>query len=149
MPNHYHLIVREITKGGISLFMSKLGGYSTYFNKQYNRVGPLFQSRFKAVPIQTEIQLSNIFTYVHTNPVELYEPQWKDLKVKNKQNAINWLESYKWSSYQDYVGNSIFPTVTQRDFFLDLYGGAKECREAIEDWIEFKAENAQLDAGLF
>ena len=42
LPNHFHLIVREIRKGGTSSFMAKLGGYSSYFNKQYDRVGPLF-----------------------------------------------------------------------------------------------------------
>lgn len=141
MPNHYHLIVREIKKSGISLFMRKMGGYATYFNKQYKRIGPLFQSRYKAVRIQTEIQLSNIFVYVHTNPVELKEPKWKELKVENKINAINWLETYRWSSYHDYVGNPTFPDVTERKFFLDLYGGEKGCRQAVEDWIGFKAEN--------
>jgi len=145
MPNHYHLVVREIRKGGISLFMNKLGGYTTYFNKQYNRVGPLFQSRYKAIPIQTEIQLGNTFTYVHTNPVEIKEPSWKDLKVENKRNAINWLETYKWSSYHDYVGNPVFPEVIRRKFFLDLYGGESGCRKVVEDWIGFKAENSQLD----
>ena len=84
MPNHYHLIARETITGGISLFMRKMGGYSTYFNKQYDRVGPLFQSRFKAVTIQNDRQLSTAFAYVHTNPVELYEPGWKNRQIKNK-----------------------------------------------------------------
>ena len=65
MPNHFHLILREIQEGGISLFMRKLGGYSTYFNKQHNRVGPLLQGRYKSVQIKDEIQLGNIFNYVH------------------------------------------------------------------------------------
>src|SRR3989338_4080238 len=54
MPNHYHLILREIKERGISLFMRKLGGYSMYFNKQYHRVGPLFQSRYRAVPVKSD-----------------------------------------------------------------------------------------------
>lgn len=145
MPNHYHLIVREITKGGISLFMVKMGGFSTYFNKQYERVGPLFQSRYKAVHIKNENQLSNVFVYVHTNPVELKEPLRKALKVSNKQNAVNWLETYRWSSYHDYVGNPTFPHSSRRNFFLELFGGEVGCRQAIEDWISFKAENSQLN----
>lgn len=148
MPNHYHLIIREIRKGGISLFMNKLGGYASYFNKQHNRVGPLFQSRYKAVPIKTDSQLGTIFPYVHTNPVELKERQWKDGKVKNMSNAIKWLDGYKWSSYRDYVGNPTFPKTTHRTFFLELYGGEKKCRKEIEDWIKFKAKNIQLDTKL-
>ena len=44
MPSHFHLIVREIIDKGISYFMQKMGGYTGYFNKQYNRRGNLFES---------------------------------------------------------------------------------------------------------
>ena len=125
MPNHYHLILREIIDGGIALFMQKLGdGYTGYFNEKYDRhgVGGIFQGRYKSVRIKDDIQLGNIFVYVHTNPVELKEPEWKDFRVKNARNAINWLSHYRWSSYHDYVGNPTFPNVTQRGFLLDVYG---------------------------
>src|SRR5665213_2524311 len=49
MPNHFHILVKETKEGGISNFMEKLQtGYSMYFNKKNERVGPLFQGRFKA-----------------------------------------------------------------------------------------------------
>lgn len=144
MPNHYHLIVREIAEKGTSLFMQKMGGYSIYFNKQYDRVGPLFQSRYKSVRIKDDKQFMNTFVYVHTNPIELIESKWKNLEVKNKKKAISWLNSYKWSSYKDYVGEKNFPTTTQRDFFSEFFGGENECRNVIEDWVSFKAENAEL-----
>ena len=149
MPNHYHLIVREITEGGISAFMQKLGGYTWYFNKQYDRVGALFQGRYKSVAVKDENQLQNVFTYVHTNPVELVEPKWKDFKVGNASTAIRFLENYKWTSYNDYIGRPKFPTVTQRDFFTEFYGGEAGCKQAVEDWISFKAKNAQLDIKNF
>ncbi len=145
MPNHYHLILREIIPGGISLFMQKLGGYTTYFNKQYNRVGPLFQSRYKSVPIQNDIQLHAVFAYVHTNPIELIEPGWKNSKVGNMKKAIEYLRIYKWSSYRDYSDISTFPTATQREFFLNFFGNSQKCREAIKDWISWKANKTGLD----
>ena len=148
MPNHYLLLVREIQRGGISLFMRKMGGYSTYFNKQYERVGPLFQSRYKAVPIKTTEQLQTVFVYVHTNPVELRESEWKNLYVRDRENAIQWLRSYRWSSYHDYTGTENFPFATQRNFFLDFFAGAEGCREAVESWITFKSENTLLDVSL-
>ena len=141
MPNHYHLIIKEIIPGGITKFMTKMSGYSKYFNKRYDRVGPLVQGRYKAINIKDEIQLINLFSYVHTNPVELKEPLWKDFKVKNKNSAIELLEDYRWSSYRDYIGKVTFPSVTQREFFLELLGGANECKRIIDDWISFKAEN--------
>jgi len=148
MPNHYHLIIRAKNEKDIPIFMNKLGGYTKYFNKQYNRVGPLFQGRYKLVPIKNEIQLINIFSYVHTNPVGLIEPKWKDLKVNNKLKAIEYLRKYKWSSYNDYIGDKIFPSVVQQEFFLNILGDKKQCFKVIEDWINFKAENADLDRKL-
>jgi len=144
MPNHYHLVAREIIKDGISLFMRKMGGYSTYFNKQYKRVGPLFQSRYKAVPVINDIQLSNVFVYVHTNPIELIEPQWKDFKVRNSKKAIRWLASYKQSSYLDYMEGHNYSNVIQKKFFLEFYGGKNNCQKTVEDWIKFKAQNTKL-----
>lgn len=148
MPNHYHLIIKEIKKGGVIDFMRKLGGYSTYFNKQHNRMGVLFQGRYKSVPVKDDRQLMTVFNYVHTNPVALKEPQWKNFKVKNHKTALQWLEDYKWSSYNDYIGNPIFPEVTSRRFFMEYYGGEEHCKQVINDWVGFKAQNAELGSEI-
>ena len=145
MPNHYHLILREIVPNGISLFMQKLGGYTSYFNKQHNRVGPLFQSRYKSVSIHDDIQLHTVFAYVHTNPIELVEPNWKKFKIKDIKKASEYLRNYKWSSYRDYINIPNFPTVTQREFFLNFFGNTKKCGDAIKDWVGWKASKANLD----
>lgn len=140
MPNHYHLIIRETQESGTSEFMRKMGGYSTYFNLQNNRVGPLFQGRYKAVPMETDPQISLIFAYVHTNPVELTDRLWKKSgTVVDKQKTLAALEEYPWSSYRDYIGLPQFPHVTKRDFFLKRFGGEKECRKAVEKWIGSEA----------
>ena len=85
-----------------------MGGYVGYFNKQYDRVGPLYQSRYKSVQVQTDEQLNVLFSYVHTNPVELVELRWKEFEVESERNAISFLETYRWSSYRDYIGNPTF-----------------------------------------
>lgn len=141
MPNHYHLILREIVLGGISSFMQKLGGYSTYFNKQNSRSGSLFQSRYKCVEVKNDAQLFAIFTYVHTNPVELIEPMWKQRRVKNFNEAKNFLENYRYSSYRDYIGIPTFSNVINKKFFSEFFGGEDGCKRKVEDWIKFKAEN--------
>lgn len=147
MPNHIHLIAREIIENGISKYIQKLGGYSTYFNLQYHRMGSLFQSRFKAVHIEDDVQLNTVFSYVHTNPVELWEPKWKDGLVKNPERAIKKLEEYWASSYNDYIGKPKFPHVISREFFLDFYGSEKRCKQAVEDWIRFKAGQTEVGPG--
>jgi len=137
MPNHIHLLVRQIKDNGITRFMKKLGsGYATYFNKKYNRKGHLFQNRFQAVHIKDDIQLKMTFIYIHINPISLVEPKYKEKGVKNFKKAIKFLDDYKWSSYQDYFGKSNFPSVTKRDFILKEIGGEKKSKELIADWIK-------------
>lgn len=145
MPNHFHFILREIKEGGISDFMKKMGSYAQYFNTQHDRTGSLFQGRYKAVHIESDEQLRTAFVYVHTNPVELKEPSWKEWKVTNGQAALSSLGDYRWSSYGDYIGKPTFPAVTEREFFLDFFGSEQDCKQAIEDWVLFKAENAGFD----
>ena len=54
MPNHFHILIKEVTENGISIFMQKLlTGYSIYFNKKYYRKGILFESKFKAKHLDT------------------------------------------------------------------------------------------------
>ena len=139
MPNHIHLLLKQIKDEGITQFMRKFGaGYATYFNKKYNRKGHLFQSRFRAVHIKTTEQLKTVFVYIHTNGISLIEPNWKEVGIKNPENVIKFLESYKWSSYPDYLGKKNFPSLTKRDFLLKVMGGEKGCKNFVEAWIKYK-----------
>ncbi len=148
MPNHFHLVIREIQEGGIAQFMQKVGGYSTYFNKQYARVGPLFQGRYRAVPVETDQQLETVFCYVHTNPIELWEPGWKKLQISEPQKSFDNLREYAWSSFLDYIGTSNFPRVVSCDFFLEYFGGAEQCRNVIKHWIEYKAHHTDIGSEI-
>jgi putative transposase len=140
MPNHFHFVIREITKDGISNFMQKMGGYSSYFNKQNKRTGSLFQSRYKSIPV-FDSQIEIIFNYVHANPVGLKEKGWKDGKIQNYKKSITWLKDYKWSSYRDYTGIPTFSCVTNREFFLKVFKGKRGCRRSVERWIKEKGQH--------
>lgn len=143
MPNHYHLIVRQLTENGTPLFMKKLGdSYVGYFNQKYNRkgMGSLFQGRFKAVHIKTTDQLINLVCYVFANPIELLEKDWKEKGVKNPQKVIKDLESYRWSSYLDCIGTSNFPSVTKRDFLMKVFGGPANIKKFVGGWILYKSD---------
>ncbi len=71
MPNHYHLMVRQLVDDGIVKFMQKLGtGYTNYFNLKNERVGSLFQGRFKAVLVNNESYFTHLLHYIHLNPLE-------------------------------------------------------------------------------
>lgn len=146
MPNHIHLLVRQLKEGGITQFMRKFGtGYATYFNKKYNRKGHLFQNRFQAVHIKNNEQLKTVFVYIHTNGISLIEPKWKEIGIKNPKKVIKFLENYKWSSYPDYIGRKNFPSVTQRDFLLKVMGGKRGCKNFVEGWIKYKKKLRDFD----
>lgn len=94
MPNHFHLFIyQEDNINGISRLMSSLmTSYSMYFNKRYDRIGPLFQARYKAVRIVNEAQLWHISRYIHLNPLDIN----RDYK------------KYPYSSYRAYMGGQSF-----------------------------------------
>ncbi len=122
MQNHYHLLLRQVKENGVTLFMRKFGtGYTNFFNTKYKRVGPLFQGTFKAVHITEEAHLLYLPHYIHLNPLDMYMPQWRLGKISNTAKALEFLNSYRWSSYLDYIGKKNFPSLTQRGFLLDFY----------------------------
>lgn len=83
MPTHLHLILKQLKDNGISIFMSNLlNSYSRYFNIKHGRKGPLWESKFKAVLVDSDEQLLHLTRYIHLNPVTariVDKPQdWKN-----------------------------------------------------------------------
>jgi len=64
--------------------------YSIYFNRKYNRTGPLYEDRYKAVEVVSEGQLIYLTKYIHRNPNDI-------LPAKTR------LAGYKYSSYGNYL----------------------------------------------
>ena len=69
------------------------------------------------------------------NPISLIEPGWKEKGIKNFKEAIKFLEEYKWSSYEDYIGIKNFPSVTSRKLFLEFFNNSEEYKKATEEWL--------------
>jgi len=138
MPNHLHLILKQLKNNGIVKFMQKVGtGFAVYFNKNYDRKGHLF-NKFRAVHIENDNQLKNAFTYVHTNLISLIEPNWKEKGIGNPEKVKKFLENNKRHSYPDYLGKKNFSSVTERKFLLEVMGGAKGCKADVDNWIMHK-----------
>jgi len=137
MPNHYHLLLSPKIENGISKFMQKLNmGYSRYFNERYKRKGTLFEGRYKSILVSDEPHFYHLPYYIHLNPLDLKFPEWQEGELKNYKGAIKFLESYRWSSYLDYIGEKNFPSVTNREFLLGVFGGEKEYKRSIEQWLK-------------
>lgn len=107
MPNHFHLEIKQKNKKEIESFMrSLITKYSKYFNKKYERVGPLFQGRYKAVLIQNTEYLLYLSKYIHLNPAELLtkgqtliQYPWSSYSIYLKKINISWLKT-------DFIGNN-------------------------------------------
>src|SRR3989344_8401903 len=92
MPNHFHLLIRQLEDDGISKFMSKfLNSYTKYFNTKHERIGALMQGQFKAVLVESDEQLTHLSRYIHLNPIVSY--------------ITKSLNDYPWSSYKEYIEN--------------------------------------------
>ncbi|HEX7368400.1 MAG TPA: transposase [Candidatus Saccharimonadales bacterium] len=74
MENHFHLLVYQRDAGTMQRFMrGVMTSYSRYFNKKYDRSGPLFETRYKASLISNPSYLEHISRYIHLN-----RKQWRD-----------------------------------------------------------------------
>ncbi len=104
MPNHFHILVKEITEGGTAAFMKKLcTGYSSYFNKRHVRVGPLLQGRYKSQHVESDVYLKYLFAYIHLNPIQLIDSSWKEQGIKDFTEAKKFISTYEYSSYLSYM----------------------------------------------
>lgn len=110
MPNHLHLLIKQLKDNGISIFMSNFtNSYVRYFNTKHKRRGPLFEGRFKAVRIETDEQLLHVSRYIHLNP-------YSSFIVK----TIDQVLSYPYSSLGQYLTNQNSEIIDKKiilDFF--------------------------------
>lgn len=105
MSNHYHFVLHT-RQANLSLLMRQINGvYTQAFNRQHNKVGHLFQGRFKAILVDREAYLLEVCRYVELNPV-------RARMVKNP-------EAWAWSSYRAHVGLADSPAWLDTD---GLYG---------------------------
>ncbi len=145
MPNHFHILVKEIKEGGITAFMEKMmTGYSSFFNKRHKRVGPLFQDRFKATHVDDDNYLKYLYSYIHLNPVKLIDPLWKENGIADKSAAKEYLGRYRYSSYADHTGNEREErAILAPEEFPEYFAKPQEFDTFIDDWLGYKDEEEE------
>jgi putative transposase len=114
MPNHYHLLVRPLPNGSNpSAFVADIqNSYTKYFNKKNERLGALFQGKFKSKRLEGDGHVINLSRYIHLNP-------FNSAKV-NPNHIPEILARYPYSSFRSW-------TETRKDSILDL--------EKVKEWV--------------
>jgi len=121
MDNHYHLVI-ETPDGNLSKGMRQLNGvYTQSFNKRHQRVGHVFQGRYKAILIEKESYLLQVSRYVVLNPV----------RAKIVESPDEW----KWSSYRGTAGIEKPHAVLTIDWILRQFDKRRE--KAQKNYKEF------------
>lgn len=141
MPNHFHILVKEIVENGLSKFMEKLTtAYSMYFNKKNERVGALFQGTFKAEHADSDEYLKYLYAYIHLNPIKLIEPAWKEVGIKNEKNAMQYLNDYRYSGYIDYCcAGREEASILSKNEFPKYFSKSQDFKTYVNDWLTYRS----------
>jgi putative transposase len=97
MPNHFHMYVYQSEDDrAIELFMRKvITAYVMYYNRKHNRIGPLFQDRYKASLIDNEAYFQHISRYIHRNPMNYRDYEWSSLPYYLGNRQADWVKPAK------------------------------------------------------
>ena len=129
MPNHFHLLLKEIIDGGISRFMGKFAdGFTKYINTKYNEVWSLFQGPYKGAIIKTEKILQYTDAYIQVfNPFELY-PGGLEKAMIEFDKAFNFVLEYQFCSLGESF-NKRKLNIIDRDILGETFKSLQEYKE--------------------
>ena len=103
MGNHVHLLLK-IQSDGLETIFKRIGGrYVYYYNVKYQRIGHLFQDRFKSEPVDDDAYFLTVLRYIHQNPV--------------KAKLCSRVEEYPFSSFAEYLHEG---TLVDTEFALRM-----------------------------
>ena len=112
MPNHYHLTLQP-TRPNLSDAMRRLNGnYAMWWNRRHQRVGHVFQGRFKDQIVDCESYAFCLARYVLMNPV--------------RANLVKQPGDWRWSSYRAMVGLAETPSFLLPSLTLRLFGAGED-----------------------
>ena len=105
MSNHIHLLIQE-GEEPLDMIFKRIGDSFVYwYNIKYDRIGGIFQGRFKSVPVNDDEYFISVLRYIHQNPV--------------KAGIVKKCSEYEFSSYNSYFKKNSF---VNTGFALELMG---------------------------
>lgn len=130
MSNHIHLAIK-VGEASISRIIQNLAfRYTRYVNKKHNRIGHLFQGRFKSIIVDGNRYLKELIRYIHLNPV--------------RACLVNQPEKYMWSSHRAYLMLDEYTWLTCDDVLKNFGSTRSEALSNYENYI-FKGIGVESD----
>lgn len=127
MPNHYHLLIKELLENGIRKFIGNLqNSYAKYFNTKEKRKGSLFTEMFKNVRVENEDHFIHLARYIHLNPLTSY--------IISK---VEELDNYPWSSFAYYLKKDPVDFL-ESNTLLSLFKDTKTLETFTKDQIDYQ-----------
>ena len=138
MPNHFHLFLKTEHANLGKFMQSFLTSFTVTINRKYSKSGHLFQGRYKAVLVESDLHKNRLSRYIHLNPVKL-----KGNNTLSTDTLIQRLNGYEWSSYPYYIGLKKKPAWLNRRFVLSNWG--KNSDEKIDNYRNYVEKGVKTD----
>lgn len=136
MPNHIHLLIKEIREKGTSSFMKKLGQSMTnHFNVKYQNRGSIFQGSYRGKTIDTDEYLRYVAVYIMVkNAFELF-PGGFQKAMDNFESAWKFAIEYPFGNLADYVTGRT-SSIVDKDILGEIFETPAELKTFARDVIK-------------
>ncbi len=140
MPSHIHIVLKQLVDGGIAKFMQKVfTAYTMYFNSRSDRTGALFAGTYKAKHIDDDRYLKCVVPYVLLNPIEIFQPKWKE-GVRDLYAAKKQLSEYQFSGGAFFANKPSIATKITGLAIQDYYDRLPTIGQMLQDATEYHKE---------
>ena len=158
MGNHYHLLLRTPEANASAAVQWLNVSHSLWFNRKRDRVGHVFQGRFKSVLIDGDGSWLLIASaYLHLNPVRVAAlglgkaanaAERQGLAPVDRgqvQRRLKVLRDYPWSSYLAYAGHKKKPDWLVTKVLWRRAGGREKYRNYVRGYVTRGLDPEEFD----
>ncbi|MFS0674960.1 transposase [Ornithinibacillus sp. 179-J 7C1 HS] len=127
MDNHVHLLLKEPEGERLSDFIKRISSsYVYWYNQKYDRIGHLFQERYKSESVESRRYFYTVLRYIHQNPV--------------KAGLVEDVFGCEWTSVNEYI-HRVY--VIDTEYVLPLI--SENRKQAVNRYIEFMKQPEETE----
>ena len=121
MDNHVHLALQVGDEPLAKILQNLSFRYTRWINRKQQRLGHLFQGRYKAILVDQNSYLLELVRYIHLNPI--------------RANMVRQPAAYAWSGHRAYLGKETLPWL-ETHWVLSQFGKRlTTCRQRYDTFV--------------